>query len=158
MKNTCRQFLNSFTLVWMPQLEIQILNGSTKAVSLHICCNSHSSDSEYLIWLGVVAYAPFCRWEPLQIASGHRPSGTYWESGDLSPPPLTLVGISILFQSGGMGGGQVTATSVVPTWFENVPLGLGYCETECFLTSSILDGQIWFLFSWITDWQLQKAL
>ena len=118
MKNTCRQFLNSFTLVWMPQLEIQILNGSTKAVSLHICCNSHSSDSEYLIWLGVVAYAPFCRWEPLQIASEHRPGGGNWDSGDLSP--LALAGISIPIPTmgvNGVGADYAPLDSVVPTWF-----------------------------------------
>ena len=117
----------------MPQLEIQILKKSTKAVSLHICCNSHSSDSEYLIWCGVVAYAPFCRWEPLQIASGHRPGGRNWDSGNSSP--LALAGILILSRPRELMeavGGRLhplALDSVVPTWFEHVPLGLGYCET-----------------------------
>ena len=72
-----------------------------------------------------------------------------WESGGFFPT-LTLAGISILIYANQRGLLR-PPNSLFPTLFENVPPGMGHCQTTRFLTSSILDGQIWFFLSWITD-------
>ena len=51
-----------------------------------------------------------------------RPAGTYGDGGDLSP--LFLAATITLFQKGVEEDNAHSKKIAVPTWFENVPLGL----------------------------------